>query len=67
MKQYETYAGQKFEIVHQGDIGINSREIVTAISKTERTGETMLVLDNHTQRIIRPPDYINPIGEDGER
>jgi len=55
--QYETYAGTRFEIIHEGELGQYYTDTVEVVSKTERAEETELRLINGGRRIIRPPDY----------
>ena len=51
-------AGDKFIIVHEGELGQYYADTVEVLSKTERISETYLRLINGGRRIVRPPDYI---------
>lgn len=59
--QYQTYAGDKFIIYHESQLGQYYVDTVEVISKTERAGETELRLIGGGRRIVRPPDYINKL------
>lgn len=62
-REYETYSGDRFVVVHEGQLGQYYADTVEVISKTERSGETELRLTNGSRRIVRTPDYTYKLEE----
>jgi hypothetical protein len=62
--EYETYFGDKFLIYHEGELGQIYIDTMIVISKTERGSEIYLRGENGNIRIIKPPDYVEKVGQD---
>ena len=54
---YETYAGDKFAIVHEGQLNIYDTSIVEVVSRSFDCGVTKFRLVGGKVRIVVSPDY----------
>jgi len=54
---YETYAGDKFAIVHEGQLNIYDTSIVEVVSRSFDCGVTKFRLVGGKVRVVVSPDY----------